>query len=272
MGWPVTHSLSPRLHGYWLQKMGISGSYEALPVRPEGLETALRGLKAQGLRGVNLTVPHKIAACKIVDRLDPVARRIGAVNLVTADEGGKLLGSNTDAYGFTQNLVGAGFKISKGIVFVLGAGGASRAVIVALMDMGFREIRIANRTRENAEKLAQELLVPQCKILAVDWTEAPRNLQNADLLVNTTSLGMKEQPALDFALDALPPQATVSDIVYSPLETDLLKRARAQGHPVIDGFGMLLHQARPAFKTFFGKDPEVTQELRDYVLAGKSQC
>jgi shikimate dehydrogenase len=269
MGWPVSHSLSPRLHSFWLSKMSIAGSYEALPVEPKDLEAALRGLNDQGLCGVNLTVPHKIAACQIVDRLDPIAKRIGAVNLVTVDRHGKLFGSNTDAYGFTQNLLASGFSGGQGAAFVLGAGGASRAVIVALIDMGFSEIRIANRTKENAEKLAQEFSSNQCKIVTVAWGDASHRLQNIDLLINTTSLGMKGQSPLEFTLGTLPERATVNDIVYSPLETDLLKRARARGHRAIDGLGMLLHQGRPAFKAFFGQDPEVTQELRGYILAGR---
>jgi len=266
MGWPVSHSLSPRLHGFWLQSHGIAGSYEAFPVTPEGLPAALRALPSQGLRGVNLTVPHKEAACKLVDELDPVARHIGAVNLVTVGEGGRLHGRNTDAYGFAQNLLTSGFTPQNGAAFMLGAGGASRAVIVALADMGFKEIRLANRTPARAEKLAQEFSTSHCKISVVDWQDAPQALNDAELLVNATSLGMTGQPALNFSLDKLPPAATVTDIVYAPLETDLLRQARQRGHRVIDGLGMLLHQARPAFAAFFGRDPEVTEELRRFVL------
>lgn len=270
MGWPIGHSLSPRLHGFWLQKLGLAGSYEALPVRPEDLAVSLRGLQDRGFCGVNLTVPHKVAACAIVDELDPTARRIGAVNLVTVEKQGRLFGRNTDAYGFTQNLLAGGFKAERGAAFVLGAGGACRAVIVALVDMGFGEIRIANRTLERAEKLAREFAAPSCKISVAAWDEAPQALPNIDLLVNTTSLGMKGQPALEFALDALPTTAFVTDIVYAPLETDLLRRAKLRGNRAIDGLGMLLHQARPAFKAFFGRDPQVTEELRRYVLEDKS--
>lgn len=266
MGWPVGHSLSPRLHGFWLRKYGISGSYEALPVEPANLRAALRALSVQGFRGVNLTVPHKEAAYAIVDEADPVARRIGAVNLVIA-ENNRLLGRNTDAYGFAQNLLSGGFAPQTGAALVLGAGGACRAILAALADMGFTDIRLANRTQSRAEQLAQEFSSPRCRIIAVSWRDAPAACAGSELLVNTTSLGMKGQPPLDFALDALPPGATVTDIVYSPLETPLLQQARRRGYRAIDGLGMLLHQARPSFAGFFGRDPEVTEELRQFVLA-----
>lgn len=271
MGWPIGHSLSPHLHGFWLQTMDLPGSYEALPVKPEELETALHSLKDNGFRGVNLTIPHKVAACAIVDEIDAAAKRIGAINLVTVDEHGKLAGRNTDAYGFAQNLLSSGFVPSGGTAFVLGAGGACRAVIVALADMGFSEIRLANRTSERAEALALELTTDKCKILVVNGDDAPHRLEGVELLVNSTSLGMTGQPGLGFVLDALPQNACVTDIVYSPLETDLLMRAKNRGHRTIDGLGMLLHQARPAFEAFFGKDPEVTEELRQYVLDGREK-
>jgi shikimate dehydrogenase len=265
LGYPIGHSLSPRLHGFWLHYYGIAGSYEAREVEPQALSAFLRGLQDNGFIGVNLTVPHKVAACGIVDSLDPTAQRIGAVNLVTVDEQGKLLGRNTDSYGFTQNLLTAGFKPKGGTAFVLGAGGACRAVLVALSDMGFTDIRLANRTAEHAEELAQELSTPHCKISTVAWIKAAHVLSGADLLVNTTSLGMTGKPPLDFSLAELPTEAFVTDIVYSPLETDLLRQAKQRCHQTIDGLGMLLHQARPAFEAFFGRDPQVTQELRNFV-------
>jgi shikimate dehydrogenase len=270
MGWPVNHSLSPRLHGFWLKHYGIEGSYEAFPVKPEDLASALKGLPAQGLRGVNLTVPHKVAACKMVDSLDVAARRIGAVNLVTVEDNGKLTGRNTDAFGFVQNLLSAGFQPSAGTAFVIGAGGACRAVLAGLIDMGFTEIRITNRTLSHAKDLAREFSSPSCQITPVDWAHAPHLLEGVSLLVNTTSLGMKGQPALDFPLETLPFSATVTDIVYAPLETGLLRQAMFRGHRTIDGLGMLLHQARPAFATFYGRDPEVTDELRRYVMAERT--
>jgi shikimate dehydrogenase len=270
MGWPVGHSLSPRLHGFWLQSYGLKGSYDALAVTPEDLPAALRGLAANGFKGVNLTIPHKVAACGIVDELDGEARRIGAVNLVTVLEGGKLLGRNTDAYGFTQNLLSGGFKPAGGAALVLGAGGACRAVLVALQNMGFMEIRLANRTKEHADTLAKELSTPQCRISVIGWSDAPQALAGVALLVNATSLGMTGQPEVSFSLDKLPPAAFVADIVYTPCETGLLRQAEERGNMTIDGLGMLLHQARPSFKAFFGRDPEVTDELRDFVLKNVS--
>jgi shikimate dehydrogenase len=272
MGWPISHSLSPRVHGFWLQRYGISGTYEAFAVKPEGLPAALRGLREKGLTGVNLTIPHKVIACKIVDTLDKTAKRIGAVNLVTVSGWGLLVGQNTDAYGFEQNILSSGFKPSRGTAFVLGAGGACRAVLVALENMGFTDIRITNRTKEHAEKLAREFSTSQHKISVFPWKHAPDALSGADLLVNTTSLGMNGQPALNFPLDALPPSTSVADIVYAPIETDLLCLAKQRGNPTIDGLGMLLHQARPSFNAFFGRDPEVTEDLRAFVLAERKEA
>jgi shikimate dehydrogenase len=267
MGWPISHSLSPRLHGFWLKTYGIYGSYEPIAVQPADLASALRGLSARGLRGVNLTVPHKEAACAIVDHLDPVAERIGAVNLVTVAQDGRLTGRNTDAYGFAQNLLSSGFTPDHGSALVVGAGGAARAVIAALIDMGFAAIRIANRSRDRAEKLAHDFQSSACPLSYVE--DAAAAMEGTSLLVNTTSLGMTGQPPLPLSLDALPLSATVTDIVYAPLETDLLHRARLRGNRAIDGLGMLLHQARPSFQAFFGVDPEVTDALRTFVLAGR---
>lgn len=269
MGWPINHSLSPRLHGFWLERYKIEGRYEAYPVEPAGLPAALRSLKAKGIAGVNLTIPHKVAACSIVDTLDPTGKRIGAVNLVTVEADGSLLGRNTDAYGFEQNILSAGISPKGGTAFVLGAGGACRAVIVALQNLGFAEIRLANRTLDKAEKLARELATPACPISVIGWEIAATNLVDVKLLVNATSLGMEGQPALNFSLENLPKEACVSDIVYTPLKTALLDQAKMRGNKAVDGLGMLLHQARPAFQAFFGIDPEVTEELRKHVLAGR---
>ena len=269
MGWPVKHSLSPRLHGFWLRHFVLNGSYDILPVLPEALAPTLRTLAKDGFRGVNLTVPHKEAACALVHSLDDDARRIGAVNLIVVGEDGKLQGRNTDAYGFTQNLLTNGVKPG-GAALMLGAGGAARAVIVALIDMGYSEIRIANRTRERAEKLAREFATLSCKITTVDWNAAADSMGGISLLVNTTSLGMSGQMPLDVSLAALPKDAAVTDIVYAPLDTGLLQKARARGHKTVDGLGMLLHQARPAFAAFYGRTPDVTPELRQFVLAGRN--
>ena len=265
MGWPVAHSLSPRLHGYWLKHYGITGSYQAIPVAPEQLESTLKNLAQQGLRGVNLTVPHKESALRYINHVDSLAARVGAINTVIVQDGGGLEGRNTDVFGFMENLRQAGYKADDRAATLIGAGGAARAALVGLMDAGIRELRLVNRTRERAESLAAAF--PDAKISVFDWGD-PQALDGAGLLANATSLGLKSQPPLDYPLNSLPTDAWVTDMVYAPLETDLLKRARARGNPTIDGLGMLLHQARPAFQAFFGPDPEVTEDLRRSVLEG----
>ena len=267
MGWPVAHSLSPRLHGHWLLRYGIDGAYVPLPVPPERLEQALSALPALGFAGVNLTIPHKEAAVSLVDRLSPRAKRIGAVNTVVVEADGTLSGDNTDGFGFIAALSEsqAGWRAEAGPAVVLGAGGAARAVAVALLDAGVPEVRLLNRTSERARALADDL---GGSVHAVNWTVRAAALDGAALLVNTTSLGMRGQPPLDLALDALPPTALVTDVVYTPLITPLLALAQARGNPVVDGLGMLLHQARPGFRAWFGVDPEVDDDLRAVVAAG----
>ncbi|NKB49298.1 MAG: shikimate dehydrogenase [Alphaproteobacteria bacterium] len=273
MGWPVSHSLSPRLHGYWLSRYRIRGSYDAIAVEPENLAAALSGLADDGLRGVNLTVPHKIAALALVDKIDDTAQRIGAINTIVVDGDGALAGSNTDAFGFIENLrdqvpdhVAAGW--SGRPVAVLGAGGAARAVCTALLDCGVAEIRLVNRTAARATELAETLpgLADRAAIYA--WADRAGALAEAGLLVNTTVLGMAGQASLELDLADLPGDATVNDIVYAPLETALLAQARQRGNAVVDGLGMLLHQARPGFRAWFGADPVVDDGLRQAVLAG----
>jgi shikimate dehydrogenase len=268
MGWPIAHSLSPRLHGYWLRHYGLDGAYVPLPVTPERLEEALRALPALGFRGVNLTIPHKEKALAIVDRTSDAARRIGAVNTVVVGEEGELFGDNTDGFGFLANVEGGctGWRAKAGPVVLLGAGGAARAVAVALLDAGAPELRLVNRTRGRAEALAGEL---GATVQVLGWQERDLALDGAALLVNTTSLGMTHQPPLEIALDALPQSALVTDIVYAPLETPLLATARARGHAVVDGLGMLLHQGRPGFRAWFGVDPEVTHGLRRVMLGAE---
>jgi shikimate dehydrogenase len=269
MGWPVAHSLSPRLHGHWLRRHGIDGAYVPLPVLPERLEQALRALPALGFAGVNLTIPHKEAAVSLVDRLGPAAARIGAVNTVVVEPDGTLSGDNTDGFGFIASLSASrvGWQATAGPAVVLGAGGAARAVAAALLDAGAPEVRLLNRTPDRARALACELGGP---IHAVAWAERAEALADAALLVNTTSLGMRGQPPLVLALDALPRTALVTDVVYTPLITALLAEARARGNPVVDGLGMLLHQARPGFRAWFGVEPVVDDDLRAAVLAGLS--
>ncbi len=267
MGSPVRHSLSPRLHGYWLAHYGIDGAYVPLPVEPAHLEAALRALPFLGFAGVNLTIPHKETALPILDRLGAAARRSGSVNLVIVTKEGVLEGDSTDGFGFIENLTESApeWRVAAGPAVVLGAGGAARAVAAALLDAGAPEVRLVNRTAARAEALAEAL---GGRIAPVFWAKRQQALADATLLVNTTSLGMTGSPPLELAIDRLPRAAIVADIVYVPLETPLLAEARARGHRAIDGLGMLLHQARPAFKAWFGVEPQVTPALRQFVLQG----
>ncbi len=269
MGWPVGHSRSPALHNFWLEEQGIDGVYVPLAVRPERFEQALRGLPALGFRGCNLTIPHKQAALAIVDRVEPVARRMGAINTIIVAEDGSLEGRNTDAYGFREHLreSAPGWNAESGPAVVLGAGGAARAVVAALMAAGVAEIRLVNRTRGRAETLADDLREGAVRISVLDWDLRARALHDAGILVNTTSLGMDGQPGLDLDISGLPAAAVVVDIVYVPLETGLLAAARARGHAVVEGLGMLLHQGRPGFEAWFGAPVRVTPALRAAMLA-----
>lgn len=265
MGWPVAHSRSPRLHGYWLKQYGIDGTYVHLPVAPEDLPAALGKLSADGFAGVNLTVPHKEAALALVDEISPQAARIGAINTIFV-RGGRLHGTNTDAYGFIAALrAGApDYDPRKHPAVIIGAGGAARAVCTALQDAGCPDVRLVNRTRERAEKLARDLGAP---VTVAAWENRNQIIESAGVLVNCTTMGMSGQPALDLDLARLPSAAVVNDIVYTPLETPLLAAARARGNPVVDGLGMLLYQAQAGFEGWFGVKPAVTPELRAHVLA-----
>ncbi len=268
LGWPVAHSLSPRIHRYWLRHYRVAGAYLLIPVPPEAFHEKVRNLRQEGFCGANVTVPHKVAALAAVDRLSPEARRIGAVNTLHF-EGETLIGSNSDAQGFYENLLEAApeWDPKAGPAVILGAGGAARAVAVALIDAGVPELRLINRTRARAEALRETL---GGAIAVQDWQDREAELAGANLLVNTTSLGMSKQPPLELRLDALPATALVNDIVYKPLETGLLAAARARGNPVVDGLGMLLHQARAGFRLWFHRDPEVTAELRAAVLEAEA--
>ncbi len=263
IGWPITHSRSPQLHGFWLERHQIDGAYVPLAIAPENFDMALAGLAAAGFRGLNVTLPHKLAAYAACDTIDDNARRIGAVNTIVFDENGKPHGSNTDAFGFVENIRQNSSWNAGGVAVVLGAGGAARAVCVALIDAGVTEIRVLNRTRERADALARDLGRP---LTVADWSHRAAVLADATMLVNTTSLGMTGQPPLEIDLAALSEKAVVNDIVYVPLETDLLAAARARGNETVDGLGMLLHQARPGFEAWFGVKTEVTEELRNFVL------
>ncbi len=267
MGWPVAHSHSPALHEHWLARHGIDGAYVPLAVKPENLRAALAALPILGFRGVNLTVPHKEKATAFMDRLTPQARRIGAINTVVVDANGRLEGSSTDGYGFLENLRAGhpGWRPGDGVAVLLGAGGAARAIAAALVDAGAPEIRMCNRTAARGEILTRDIGGP---IRMVAWAERAAALADAALLVNATVLGMSGAPPLEIDLGRLPPAAVVSDIVYAPLETPLLKAARLRGNATVDGLGMLLHQARPSFAAWFGAMPEVTPELRAAVSGG----
>ncbi len=265
IGWPVAHSLSPRLHGFWLRSCGIDGAYVPLPVRREDFARVIEGLMKAGFAGVNVTVPHKEAAFALSSDLDAAAEAAGAVNLLIFGEGGRIEGRNTDIAGLRDSLVAElGPEALRGkIVVLLGAGGAARGAALALAELGAREIRIVNRTQSRAQALAQNLggktfaqLVP---VLWSDWAKAA---SGAALLVNATSAGLEGKAPLDLPLAALPKDAAVCDLVYRPLRTALLEAAAARGHRVIDGLGMLMHQAAPSFAAFFGVTPEVTPALR----------
>lgn len=262
MGWPIGHTLSPRLHGMWLGRYGIDGAYVPLAVRPEHLADALAALPKLGFRGANITFPHKEMALTLMHRSTSAARRIGAVNTVVVDGNGLLIGSNTDAFGFLESLRESipGWRADRGPAVVLGAGGAARAIVFALVGEGVPEIRLLNRTLQRSHGLATELGGP---IRVLPWAERASALAGAALLVNGTTLGMQHQPALELELGALPGAAVVCDIVYTPMVTPLLAEASERGNPVVGGLGMLLHQARPGFAAWFGQMPEVTPDIRE---------
>lgn len=266
MGWPVAHSRSPHIHNYWIKKYGLKGAYVQLAVEPGRLGIALPGLAALGFRGCNITIPHKVDAMSLVHEVEANARRVGAVNTLVVQPDMSLKGMNTDGFGYIQSLLDEkpDWRADAGPVTVLGAGGAARAVVLALADRGAREIRLLNRTFDKAEALANEFGAP---VRALPWEERHAALSDVALLVNTTSQGMHGQPDLDLKLDALPKHALVSDIIYVPLETPLLAAARQRGNATVNGLGMLLNQARPAFHAWFGVMPEITEELRQALIA-----
>ncbi len=329
MGWPVEHSRSPLLHNYWLRKYNISGVYVPMAVDPVGLKDALRALPHLGFAGCNITVPHKENAMMLVDEVDELAKKVGAINTVIVGKKGKLIGRNTDVFGFTKNLESAGLSPNalperlrhlaqserqntsqnnrdkiiwqkKKPALVVGAGGAARAVLVALAEAGCGDIRITNRTNDRAIALASEMnesLLPERLrpdsikraqserqkifpsgratsrgangriITVIAWQDRDDAMRDCELLVNTTTQGMDGQPPLDIDLRALKDGALVTDLVYTPLHTPLLSEAKRRGHPMIDGLGMLLHQAVPGFEAWFGQTPVVDEATRKLVLA-----
>ena len=267
IGWPIAHSRSPLIHNYWIKLHGIKDAvYERLAVPPEELNETLRNLNDWGFVGANVTVPHKEAVFAALMRQDAVAARLKAVNTIVTTAMG-LEGRNTDGYGFIANLKDRAryWRADDGPAVLIGAGGAARAVAAALEAEGVPEIRIVNRTRDRAVALAADLKLNAARIF--EWAEMSEALSGANLLVNTTTLGMKGQKDIEIDFRALPETALVTDIVYTPLHTGLLKSARARGNPVADGLGMLLHQAAPGFEAWFGVRPQVTAELRALVLA-----
>ena len=261
IGWPAGHSLSPVLHGYWLKKHGISGAYVPLSVEPEDFANCVAALSRMEFAGANVTVPHKEAAFALSANHDEDALTTGAVNTLVF-ENEKIRGLNTDVRGFSAALAEAfGEDAAKSApVIVLGAGGAARAVVLALARMGAPKIRIANRTLARAQTLRKAL--GNIPIEIVEWGDWAGAFAGAGLLVNATSLGLAGGPALEISLEKLPSAARVADIVYNPLETNLLREAAARGHKTMDGLGMLMHQAVPAFAAWFGVEPEVAPDLR----------
>lgn len=265
MGHPVMHSRSPLMHNYWMQQQGLNGTYLFLEVRPGTLEGALRGLHPLRFAGCNLTIPHKLEAMQTVDEIDDVAAKIGAISCVVVGDDGHLFGTNNDWRGFLGNLnaTAPGWQDDIGPAVVIGGGGGARAVCYALLSAGVPEIRLVNRSADRATGLIADIGGP---IRYIPWSQRSDALDGARVLVNTTSLGMVGQPALDLRLDALPVAAVVCDIVYAPLETGLLAAARARGNKTVDGLGMLLHQGPPAWKLWFDLEPTVTSELRDLMV------
>ena len=262
IGWPVSHSLSPKLHNRWLHQYGIDGQYGALAIKESELASTFRELPSRGYVGWNVTVPHKEQALQLVQETDAAAQAMGAVNTVIVRKDGSLFGTNTDAQGFYHNLrVKAPGRGTRALV--IGAGGAARAVLYALKNFAqYNEIHIANRTTERAEQLAQ----PYGARVA-EWKIMEKLLPNIDLLVNTTTLGMEGQPALTLSLKHMNPRGVVYDIVYKPLETPLIKEAKRYKIHTVTGLGMLIYQAVPAFEAWFGVRPEVTPELEAWLLA-----
>lgn len=265
IGHPIAHSRSPLIHGYWLQSYGIAGRYEREDVTPEAFPDFLKSLEDQGYSGANVTLPHKEAALELVDEADATARAVGAVNTVWIEQG-RLYGSNTDVHGFLANLddgaPGWDRRLDRAVI--LGAGGAARALVYGLQQRGAGSIDLVNRSLDRAQKLAADF---GGTVRAHGWEQQAELLKSADLIVNATSLGMTGKPPLDIDLSAVPAHATVTDIVYSPLETGLLAAARERGLRVVDGLGMLLHQAVPGFEKWFGHRPAVTSGLRDRIVA-----
>lgn len=266
LGWPVSHSRSPRLHRHWLDRYGIRGHYVPLAVRSEDLAEVLRTLPRAGFVGLNVTIPHKEAALALADVVTDRAALIGAANTLILRPDGRIHADNTDGYGFIANLQQAvpDWSAATGPAALIGAGGAARAVVASLLEAGVPELRIANRTRIRAEQIKAEF---GAKIVVYDWAQLGNMLEGAATVVNGTALGMEGRPPLRLPLDALAPGTLVTDLVYTPLRTAFLEDATARGAITVDGLGMLLHQAAPGFERWFGRRPEVDEAARAAVLA-----
>ena len=265
IGAPIAQSKSPRLHRHWLRRYGLPGDYVPLHVESENLETVLRSLPKMGFVGANVTIPHKVAVMKFADQVSDRATLVGATNTLIFKDDGCIFADNTDGYGFMANLRqhAPDWDPTSGPAAVLGAGGAARAIIVALADAGVTEILLANRTRAKSDALRAEF---GARIRVVDWVQAGNMFEDAATVVNTTSLGMVGQPELRVPLDGLQAGNLVTDLVYNPLRTPLLDAAQAAGCVTFDGLGMLLHQGVPGFERWFGVRPEVDDETRRVVL------
>ncbi len=265
IGSPIAHSKSPQLHRHWLKTYGIQGHYIPMDVHAQDLENVIRTLPKMGFVGVNITIPHKEAVMSIADLITDRAILIGAANTLIFRKDGKIHADNTDGYGFLENLKSGApnWSAKSGPAAVLGAGGAARAVIASLLDAGVPEIMLSNRTRVRAEKLKSDF---GNRLRIFDWVQAGNMLDHADLVVNTTSLGMIGKGEMRVPLDGLRPQTVVNDLVYAPLKTKLLETAEQAGCVTVDGLGMLLHQAVPAFERWFGKRPEVDRATRAAAL------
>jgi len=266
IGNPIAHSLSPKLHSYWLNRYGLEGSYTALKVTEDELEKTLRELPSQGFIGANVTIPHKVNVMQFADQITDRATLIGAANTLIFKDDGRIFADNTDGYGFMANLrQGApDWNPKAGPAAIFGAGGAARAIIVALADAGVPEIIISNRTRPKAEALRDDF---GARISVIDWVQADKMLEDANTVINTTSLGMVGGQDFKVPLDNLRKDAVVTDIVYNPLKTPFLMAAEKRGCITVDGLGMLLHQGVPGFERWFGKRPEVDEATREAVLS-----
>lgn len=273
IGWPVSHSLSPILHGTWIARCGLDAAYIPLAVRPENLAGVLDCLPHMGFAGANLTLPHKETAFRHLRHCDEAARMVGAVNTLVIASDGKIEGRNTDAFGYAEAMRSSGYPLSRfKRICVLGAGGAARAVLYALAKQSSADIVLLNRTRARAEALTAEFSTRMgARITTLDWGDWTSAGAGCELLINTTSLGLEGQPTIDIDLKAFPPGMVVSDIVYRPLMTSLLVEARARGHPIVTGLGMLIHQARAGFGAWFGCDPPVELEIETVLLKAMGQ-